>query len=396
MNRLASVLLIVLLVSAGCAGQRERQTPTETEKTIETDTEITTEGAPFPVDAGVVFRRVETLLGEELTVPKIRVLRVQPVNRTSAVSTDTFSRRMGIDHRQSMNEVGGNTHKGVVRIFYTGNATATKMEQVLAHEFVHVSQPESLWQQLRVKQGTYSESTDARIVRDAISEGTAAYVANEYTDQYLPETTPQATYSNWDSFTAGTKWHLAPYYFGAEYVRDHLDNASNVDTIYANSPITSEQLLHGYEPTKEPPRNLTIDVKTEDDSWGVEDADTKGELFVRIVLAERLDESQASDAAAGWGNDRVVTFQSENQTLHAWTLRWDDERNATEFENAVRTYLDSRATERDSVWTEEGLRFDLRRTDATTVVLLVGNTSVENVGVAGNSSSVTIRPNTTY
>lgn len=370
----------------------DRRLSSETETTVETDVDIATEGASLPVNPSIVFRRVELLLGQELSVPEIRVLRLEPANRTHALSTDNFSRRMGIVRRQSMNEVGGNTHRGVVRIFYTQAATSSKIEQVLAHEFVHVSQPQRLRKQLAAEQGPHSETTDARIVREAIVEGSAVYVANRYTERYLPNVTKQATYPEWESFSAGTKWHLSPYYVGEEYVRNRIDSADATTSIYAAPPVTTEQLLHGKSPATEPPTNLSVNSNVTESMWEVEQTDVKGELFVRIVLAEQLSASRASAAASGWGNDRVVTFRAENRTLHAWTLKWDDEQNATEFENAVRAYLDRRAIERDGVRTDGTFRVDLRRVDATTVTLLLGNSSVETTSVTVNGPNVSIRP----
>lgn len=401
MNKSALVLAL-LLISAGCAGQDGRTTSLAPETTTtESEVGISVEGAPFPVESDTVFRRVEALLDQDLTPPTIRVLKIRPDGEREDVSTDAFSRRMGITRRQSLNDIGGNTHRGVVRIFYTENSTAERMEQVLAHEFVHVGQPRRLRQRLAARQGSHSNTTDAEVVREAVAEGSAVYVANRYTKQYLSNVTEQATYPEWNSFGAGTKWHFAPYYFGSAYVRNRVDAASNVTSVYARPPNTTEQLLHGSSPDSEPPQNLTVDVQTEGSPWLVERSDTKGELFVRVVLAEQLDESRATTAAAGWGNDRVVTLRSDDRMLHAWAVRWDDEQNATQFETAAAAYLDGRATERDGVWTDgdlrtdADLRFDLRRVDSTTVVLLAGNASVRNVDVTASDGTVTVRPNST-
>lgn len=392
---LCVAMVILSVIFAGCAGQDTQPSSTTTGTTIETERQITVEGAPFPVDATTVFHRIEAMLGENLTPPEVRVLKVNRDGEKENVSTDLFSRRMGITQRRSLAQVGGNTHEGVVRIFYTENSTSKQMEQVLAHEYVHVSQPSRLKRRMATKQGPHADTTDTRIVREAITEGSAVYVANRYTEQYLADTAKQA--SHWDrkSFDAGTRWHFAPYYFGSRYVRNRIDNPSALPTLYNHPPNTTEQLLHGYDPTKEPPRDLSVNVRTGASKWKVKGSDRKGELFVRTILAEQLPTSRAATAATGWGNDRVVTLQATNQTLHAWTVRWDNGQNASQFEAAAEAYLDDRSANRSTVWTDGNLRFSVHRVDSTTVVVLVGNTSVRSVNVTTNDGVVVVRTDKT-
>lgn len=108
-----------------------------------------------------------------------------------------------------------------------------------------------------------------------------------------------------------------------------------VDEVYANPPLSTEQVLH-------PEKYLRGEapVMLSEPEWrvkGVErlGSNVLGEVQIRYVLDDE-------DAAAGWGGDRYTIFEGPSGTALAWLTVWDSIRDANEFSNAWRRYIEVR------------------------------------------------------
>ena len=410
-TRFGAVVLALCLVFAGCAGPlgfddagsptvetvTQSATPEE-EYPPGTYGKVAVEGGSLAFDPELTYQRVAELYGVDYEdVPEVTV------HVEESASDDQYDRvwepsefmlLWGIDpDEQDRTEIAGLAAGTDVTIYTDPLPDPQAQESVLAHEFVHVIQFDTDAHQ-RLGNALATEQNNAEQIGTAMIEGTAMYVQFEYERQYLD------VEGGWDSWeharadrSAFGAWAIGPYYFGHEYVDARIDDPQEIEKIYDDPPLSTEQVIHDYTPEEVPPRELTVTAET-DDAWTPEhDQRVKGELFLRIVLEDRLSTDRAADAAAGWGTDRVETFESaEGERGHAWTLRWDDPDEADEFEDAITDYLDRRGVAMDGMWIDHDEAFDIDRVDDDTVVVFAGDPGfVETADATGSDGEVTIR-----
>lgn len=336
------------------------------------------------VNATLVFERVERLVGEQGTRPRIVVERADVPFEKGDVAFDPFFAMFANVTRTPFRRVAASTGGETVRLVLTDRTTPAAVEQALVHEFAHVLQPDDLRDRLRDRVGDYAETTDGTLATYGVVEGAAVYVTEQYTDQFLPDAAPPTVRlrAAWREWSDANRLLWGPYLFGARYVAGRVASPHYLGAVYRRPPTTTEQLLHGLVPAAEPRRPLSVVADADRSGWSVARTDAKGELYVRAVLGSAVPENRAAAAAAGWGADRLLAFESGNRTGYAWVLRWDDTANATQFERAARTLDagDDAAVRRVRVAPE-------------TVVVLAGDpVFVAGAGVSGGNASVTVTP----
>lgn len=109
-----------------------------------------------------------------------------------------------------------------------------------------------------------------------------------------------------------------------------------VDAAFSDPPESTEQVLH---PEKYQAREAPITVDMPDDlaskmgaGWSVVDEDTMGEHQTSIWLGSGTI-AAATDAAAGWGGDRITLLGGPNDAWAiAWHTVWDSDDDAAEFD----------------------------------------------------------------
>lgn len=112
----------------------------------------------------------------------------------------------------------------------------------------------------------------------------------------------------------------------------------------ADMPESSEQVLHPDRFLGERDRPSRV-VFTEDPPvpWSEIHSDGLGELEVRIFLEEHLaDPEVAAVAGEGWDGDRYRLLRDGAREVLLWSTVWDSERDAEEFEEAVRRAFERR------------------------------------------------------
>jgi len=393
--RVRTVALVLAVVLSGCALGAAPQAD-------ETGTTTADGGRGVPLaehplseklDANRTFQRVERMVGEDVDSPAVRVLGSGDAGGGAVGGfTHTPYRFAEYLDLRNVSTGGGPSAAGLTdgfgRVYILpGSGPTSQLRQVLVHEFVHVVQFRS-----GMLPGGWpvsgNDTTDAGQVRLTLLEGAAVYVADEYTERHLPGNVSRQSEQIAGSYArarVGGRFAFARYYFGSAYVADRLDSPDQLRSLYENPPETTEQILHGdtddpYEP---------LSVRTSASGWTVEDpddVDIMGELFVRVTLSRALSLEAAADAADGWGNDRVVEYERAdgNETGFAWVLRWDDAANATEFREAIGTYVDRRET-------GPGLSIRAETVGEQTVAVFLGPPDfVEAGSVSGTSSEVRV------
>jgi len=140
-----------------------------------------------------------------------------------------------------------------------------------------------------------------------------------------------------------------PYIQGLAFVQAlHADGGwATVDAAYANPPRSTEHILH---PDRylagDPPQIVSLPPLTDTlgTGWRQADADTLGEYFTRLYLAQQIPDEQAETAAAGWGGDRYAVHhrQTDGALLLAIRTAWDTPTDAEEFVDAYAAYAEGR------------------------------------------------------
>jgi hypothetical protein len=121
---------------------------------------------------------------------------------------------------------------------------------------------------------------------------------------------------------------------------------SAIDAAFKRPPISTEQVLHPdkYVADEKP---VTVEAPALDGAKLV-DATTWGELgFQQFLRAHGIDAHVAKLAAAGWGGDRVATYELDGHIIGKARFEWDSEADAIEaFEAAERAIDDSQLAAR--------------------------------------------------
>ena len=108
-----------------------------------------------------------------------------------------------------------------------------------------------------------------------------------------------------------------------------------VDEAYQNPPQTTEQVLDPARYARnEPPRDLPP-LTVEIDGWELYDEATFGEWGLRMLLDGSVARGEATQAAAGWGNDVYRLFTRGDDLALAMSYVGDSERDAEELANAL-------------------------------------------------------------
>ncbi|WP_424019107.1 hypothetical protein ACOZ4N_06450 [Halorientalis pallida] len=419
MRRAARIAVCLLVLFAGCNAPIKPSTTdtpdTPTESVAPAATDPSTDQLPplpgtpepatvavadgdLPVSPGPVFARLRHLLDASTGPPTVEV-RDQPTRGDGLrPEAGEFEASLGIEAPRPAAEseirVGGATTPDETVYVAPGDASPDRIERTLAHEFVHVVQfdrgtvsrlPDRL-------PPTRADTTDGEYVVRSLVEGAATYVSTRYTRRYLPEVeTERETLARiYADASAGTRLFWGAYYHGARYVAASVDGTRDLQSVYADPPATTEQLLHR---TGDPPTPLAVTVADADTAWVDDSTDSRGELFLRLLLDSELPHDRAVAAATGWGNDRLVPFYREADRSYAWVLRFDDGANATEARRAVADYLDGYATDSAAGWTRGTDAFALRRIDGRTFALLVGERGfVDGTTVSTEDGEVVVEP----
>ncbi len=135
---------------------------------------------------------------------------------------------------------------------------------------------------------------------------------------------------------------LYPYTTGLSFAQGQYISGggwAGVDALYDNVPETTEQILHpekyqaGEGPIKvEVPDDLTARIGPD---WTLALDDTFGEFQTGVWLRD-AEAANATDAATGWGGDRVLVLDGPGD---AWATvlatAWDTAADAAEFEESA-------------------------------------------------------------
>ncbi|MFW5935006.1 MAG: hypothetical protein ACOCQL_04070 [Halolamina sp.] len=389
MNRqaLATVFVTVSMVLAGCGAFAGGPSPTPTPETPSTTSEASPTPTPtttadsrvsvygdLPVNATLVWERVESMFGETYEPPTVTVLDGRP-----SVEVDSFPAHLGLGEGSTAVGVNGRYVYRNDRVqMIPRNGSPSEITRILAHEYVHA---------IQYRTDFVDRARESGIWR-VMTEGSAVYVEDVYTREFLGFSAIERRCDGYRTGTPYERYAAQPYCFGGQYFAERLDSPTELLSPNTTLPTTTEQVLH--PGTTEGPANLSVVDETPSDWYTPASMDRQGELFVRTVLGVELSEERAGEAAEGWGNDRLLSVTGDTEG-YVWVLRWDTTDDADEFETAFADYLDARGERTTDGWRVDGERYRLTSVDDRTVALVTGKeTFVEAVSVAEESGNVTV------
>ncbi len=129
---------------------------------------------------------------------------------------------------------------------------------------------------------------------------------------------------------------LFPYQQGLDFTDAviGIGGLAGLDRAYSDRPTTTEQILdHGKYLSREGPRELPA-LTTQPAGWEVYDEGSFGEWGLRLVLGESLSPGDATQAAAGWGNDNYAVYSRGEDVAVVIHYIGDAERDAEELADA--------------------------------------------------------------
>jgi len=352
-------------------------------------------GGTLPVNVTTLYGNVTRMLGVTAQPPS--TIRTDPDAEMGIAQQPMppFFRLMGIRRPAGSNRAA--TALGYVGDPSTVHVNAKlsndpeRLRLTLVHEYVHVVQGRTgAFTTLR-KAVPEPNTTDGRMVRESVIEGAAVATETAYWNRHggTGRSPTRAMAESFAVTSGASQWVFAPYYFGTRYVTTRTDSLHDLPLLYHHPPQTTEELIHGQQGGADPLPPLSVAVHRP--GWRANGTNRMGELFVRVALDTELSANRSATAAAGWGTDERVQVTNGSASAYVWALRWDDPANATEFDSALRAYLNDRATKRGRVWMDNGTAFRPVRVGNETVVLLAGDGSfVRKTTVSGTDGRVAV------
>ena len=242
--------------------------------------------------------------------------------------------------------------------------TAGPIERfIYSHEYTHALTDQAF--DLRKVVGSATDQSDRTMARSALIEGDATLAMTLWAQSNLTSAEllqaagaadpgSQAVLDRMPAilkdpllfpYTNGLQLALRAFQTGGGY--------GGVDNLYRNPPDSTEQVLHGDKlDAREAPVAVTFpgDLASRlGDGWKVGLQDTFGELLLGIILKD-AGAQDATDAAAGWGGDRVALVEGpKGETAVVLDTAWDTEADATQFQAAVASLADKLKAQGESV-----------------------------------------------
>ena len=367
-------ILCLLVISSGCSvGYQPDGGSSSTDSPADAQPDsITVRNGQLGFDPAVVYERTESLMGANVPPPKEIVI-ADPDSRSTPEQQPLFYRAVGLTASAELpTDIGGRiSPDGTIYLYVQdGQTSRIRTEQLLVHEFVHYIRAERA---ATARTGLNARNPDTAATRRSISEGTAVYLTEVYTEKHLPGGTSPVNRSAriYRNAEGVYRHYTAPYLFGARYVANRADSPNDLPTLYESPPRTTAEVMHQRPAGSDPAVRLDTDTTLR--NWTrTGTRGPYGQMFIHAALGTELSPERATRGADGWGNDVQLRFRNERGTGIAWVIRWNDARNASEFNRAFTAFLQQRATETSGQWERKDVSYQLLQADRRTTVVLIG------------------------
>jgi hypothetical protein len=231
---------------------------------------------------------------------------------------------------------------------------------IYSHEYVHALQDQHFDLQALLEDVDPQENADAFLARQALAEGDATLIMNQYTEiaveddplGSLVEILRVGAQTGNLTLPEGLPPILGeeltwPYLTGSSFVAELYERGGwdAVNQAYQNPPQSTEHIYHPQRYLdNEMPLTLSLDAETLD-GWQVVTDGVFGEFYLRQYLSQYIAPADVREAATGWGGDAYVIYrqQTDSTPLFAWEMRlaWDSPDDADEFERAMQALAEA-------------------------------------------------------
>jgi hypothetical protein len=229
-------------------------------------------------------------------------------------------------------------------------------EMLLAHELTHALQDQNF--DLESSLDKVKDDDDRALALKSVAEGDATIAGFAYAVGRMDNSTadtltdslkqlPQALKADAPDTPEGLSAPLLfQYSDGVRFVAEAYRRGgwAAVDALYRNPPQSSHQILHPelYFDTPMPaPRIELAGYDKLMSGWKVADADTFGELLLRVILERNLGKQSTEVAlATRWAADRMIILQRSHDVNVIWMLEFSDAQTASHFAVVYQTLLD--------------------------------------------------------
>ena len=225
---------------------------------------------------------------------------------------------------------------------------------ILAHELVHALQDQNFdFKALALRS---KNNDDAALAAQALVEGDACYEMGVYlrrnykASQILSDLGLLFSQSTEKLFSAPVWLRDSltfPYQEGQIFAAILHAEGGNpaLDRAFKNPPLSTEQVLHPEKylsATPDVPRPVSIAIEAKP-VWRKSHENVVGELGIRSLFSQTLGLARAEQAAAGWGGDRYLVYETgHDQWVVVWKSAWDSPSDAREFFDALEDHYHAR------------------------------------------------------
>ena len=246
--------------------------------------------------------------------------------------------------------------------FYIADWIPLSMQApIMAHELTHALQDQHF--DLRPYLSPIKEHSDATTARQAVVEGDAVLTMMQYSFSAMGLDVDQIgnvsgairqalelSNSKYPVFGSAPVYLreslMFPYTAGADFAlaRKHQGGWKHVSAVFSNLPKSTEQIIHPEKYPSDAPQPIDLAglAKALPRGWKEVHTDVLGEFGVQLLFVSKPGGAAGVRAAAGWDGDRYRAYRAPgNRTVVVHRSVWDTEKDAKEFEVALKTYTAS-------------------------------------------------------
>lgn len=232
---------------------------------------------------------------------------------------------------------------------------------MIVHELTHALTDQNFNLEKSLKLDNF-ENEDKQIAGLSVAEGDAILVMVRYLLKTM--NVPEISLFNFEDFMGDSNFYgqflgetiprylretlIFPYTSGLKFVSfiSKGEDFKKIDLLYLKTPASTEEVIHPekYINQNDKPIETKInwfDLKKKGASEKIWEG-TWGELGTKIILQEwKVNEKKAILFSEGWGGDRYIVYKNYiGEFLFFWKTIWDSEKDAIEFEDALKTKKD--------------------------------------------------------
>jgi hypothetical protein len=257
-------------------------------------------------------------------------------------------------------QVGGFYDSDKKTFFIASWLTAEEQKPVMIHELTHALQDQYFDVGRVLKDDRSQQNDDRTLAHEAVVEGDGMVVMLQYllepAKRHFSQLLDLSSIMQAQMLTMQLQFPvfkeapqylretlLFPYGYGAsflQYAWRKNPSWESVNKIYADMPVSTEQIMHPEKYFGE--RDLPKPVDAENfaaslgPNWKIVSKNVLGEFTLGLLMSLHLTEERSRRAAAGWGGDQALLLENEEgKDVVLLETVWDTAEDAEKFYAAM-------------------------------------------------------------